>query len=129
MICMLTMTGGIFGQTPFKTSEDKEAFDYKVGETCFDFHSTSTMMMSGSNLPIAAQNGLSIDNDTPDENMLAQAEIARSIRRKVGPVTPDDDPTPVGDGTWVMLVMAMGFAGWMTLRRRRVMQAKCISIE
>ena len=109
IVCTLTMTTVAYGQAQFKTSEDKEAFDHKVGQTCFDFQSTSTMMESGSNLPIAARNGLTIDSAV-DEDLLAEAQAIRRSRKAVGPTTPDDDPTPVGEGIWVLLLMAAGFA-------------------
>ena len=109
MICTLTMTAVAFGQAKFKTAEDKEAFDYQVGKSYFDFYTTSTMMESGSKLPIAARNGLTIDSAV-DEDLLAEAQAIRRSRKAVGPTTPDDDPTPVGEGIWVLLLMAAGFA-------------------
>ncbi len=140
MICTLTMAAVTFGQAQFKTRENKAAFDYQVGKTHFDFYSTSTMTGSGSSLPLAARNGLSIGAENPDDNAAAGILAYGPRRAKAedslfddddigGTSKPQEPGTPVGDGTWVMLVMAMGFAGWMTLRRRRVMQAKCISKE
>ena len=123
IICTLTMTAAVFGQAKFKTAEDKEAFDYQVGKTYFDFYTTSTMMESGSNLPIAARNGLTIDSAV-DEDLLAEVEAIRRSRKAVGPTTPDDDPTPVGEGMWVLLLMAAGYVGWMMLRRRRILQVE-----
>lgn len=124
MICTLTIAAVAFGQAKFKTAEDKEAFDYQVGKSYFDFYTTSTMMESGSKLPIAARNGLTI-NSAVDEDLLAEAQaIRRSRKGGIGPTTPDDDPTPVGEGMWVLLMMAAGYAGWMMLRRRRILQAE-----
>ena len=69
MICTLTMAAVAFGQAQFKTSENKAAFDYQVGKTHFEFYSTSTLAGSGSSLPIAARNGLTIGANAPDDNV------------------------------------------------------------
>lgn len=140
IICTLTMTAALFGQAQFMTRENKAAFDYTVGKTHFDFYSTSTLKESGSSLPLAARYGLTIGAENPDDNAAAGILAYGPRRAKmdddpfggqtIGDTsTPQEPGTPVGDGTWVMLVMAMGFAGVTLLRRRRVMQAKCISIE
>ena len=138
MICTLTMAATMFGQAQFKTKDNKAAFDYQVGKTHFDFYSTSTMKGSGSSLPLSVRNGLTIGAENPDENAAAGILAYGPRRAKMddfddddisGTSKPQEPGTPVGDGTWVMLLMAMGFAGVTLLRRRRVMQAKCISIE
>ena len=121
----------------FKTSANKQAFENSISAEHFEFRSTSTMACSGSNLPLAARNAYTVGADSPEDN--SSSGWARGPRRIGGSGSStggneaeeshDPQETPVGDGTWVMLVMAMGFAGVTLLRRRRVMQAKCISIE
>ena len=132
-VAIVSVTVQAQSTVQFKTSENKVAFDYQVGKTHFDFYSTSSMMGSGSNLPLAARNGLTIGANTPDDNATAGV-ITRGPRRAKA----DDDPfsgegtagdvdnpqepgTPIGEGMWVMLLLAVWYAGWMMLRRRGVM--------
>ena len=48
----------------------------------------------------------------------AVSEETTSGPRRVGPRDPEGDPTPVGDGVWVMMMMALLFSGVIALRRR-----------
>ena len=92
-------------QAPF--TQDVELAQYK-------FHSTSTMAGSGSSLPIAARNGMTFSS-TPDDN-----SSALSGRRRIGgsgsgtggnEAEENDDPqeTPIGNGIWVLLLLAAGY--------------------
>ena len=128
IICTLTMAAAMFGQAQFKTSENKTAFEHQVGKAHFEFYSTSTMMESGSRLPIAARNGLTIGANTPDDNTPSGG--ARGPRRgkkdedpfgggDIGGIDKPQEPgTPVGEGMWVLLMMAAGYAGGMMRRVR-----------
>ena len=80
------------------------------------------MKGSGSSLPLSVRNGLTIGAENPDDNAAAGILAYGPRRAKmdddpfggetIGDTsTPQEPGTPVGDGTWVMLVMAMGFAG------------------
>ena len=107
------MAVATFGKdAKFKTSEDKEAFEHIDATKPYEFQSTSTMSGSGSSLPIAARNGKSVENDTQTPNPKQP--------RKAPPITGGDD-MPVGDGVWVLLLMAAGYAGWMMRREWRSM--------
>lgn len=132
MICVLAMTAAGYSQAQFKTSENKQAFDYQVGKTHFEFYSTSTMTGSGSSLPISARNGLTIGANAPDDNVSANVSSRGPRRAKMDEDEEIDINTPgqggsqapVGEGMWVLLLMAAGYVGWMMLRRRRILQAE-----
>ena len=90
--------------------------------TEYQFRSTSTMTRSGSTLPNAAVTGIT----TADES-IAYAP-ARPLRRDVGggSTTEDEDPDPedpeepfpVGDGVWMLMLLAAGYAAFVAYRRR-----------
>ena len=76
-----------------------------------EFHSTSTMMGSGSELPMAAIDGVMtadvVGNDMGGDNYIATGP------QRVGPDTPPEDPYdgPLGDTPWLlMLLLALGYA-------------------
>ncbi len=131
VICTLTIAAVAFGQAQFKTSENKTAFEHQVGKAHFEFYSTSTMMESGSRLPLAARNGLTIGANTPDDNT-PSGGVGGPRRAKQ-----DDDPfggetiggtsdplepgSPVGEGMWVMMLMAVGYA---MCRKRRTLASE-----
>lgn len=133
IICTLTMAAVTYGQAQFKTSENKTAFEHQVGKAHFEFYSTSTMMESGSRLPIAARNGLTIGANTPDDNTPSGG--ARGPRRgkkdedpfgggDIGGIDKPQEPgTPVGEGMWVMMLLAAGYAVY---RKRKMMHAESI---
>ena len=114
IICTLTIATAAFSQAKFKTAEDKEAFEHINVTEPYEFKSTSTMSGSGSNLPIAARNSA-----MPDSN-----EQAQSPRRpyKAPPITGGED-MPLGDGMWVLLLMAMLFCGVKYLRRKQALKS------
>lgn len=127
------MAAAMFGQAQFKTAENKKAFDNSLNRTRFEFYSTSTLKGSGSSLPIAARNGLTIGANTPDDNTPSGG--ARGPRRgkkdedpfgggDIGGIDKPNEPgTPVGEGMWVMMILALGYAGWM-MRRVRARQSR-----
>ena len=129
VICALTMAAAMFGQAQFKTSENKAAFEHQVGKTHFEFYSTSSMMGSGSSLPLAARNGLTIGANTPDDN--TPSGVVRGPRRAKMDDFDDDDisgtdkplepGTPVGEGMWVLLILAAGYAWYRKWREWRKM--------
>ena len=102
---------------------------YTQVSTEHEWQSTSTMQSSGSALPIAAQNGVMLSGNTPGDDSPAYIP-GRKPRR----ATTEDDPfgggdiggidkpeepgTPVGDGMWVMMILAAGYGAWMMRRIR-----------
>ena len=95
------MTGAAYGKAQFKTAENKEAFEYKDATKPYEFQSTSAMSGSGSNLPLAAR-----DSEKPDSNDEAQT-APRPY--KAPPITGGED-MPIGDGVWVLMVLATVYA-------------------
>ena len=93
--------------------------------------SISPLMNSGSQLPIAARNGVIVGASSPDDGT-AIYSIHRAKKDVGGGGTtendddPDDpeEPFPVGDGVWVLMVMATVFCGVIYLRRKRMTDVK-----
>lgn len=76
-----------------------------------EFHSTSTMMGSGTELPMAAIDGV-MTADVVGNGMGGDNYIATGPQR-VSPETPPEDPFdgPLGDMPWLlMLLLALGYA-------------------
>ena len=136
IICTLTMAAVAFGQAQFKTSENKTAFEHQFSKTHYEFYSTSTLMGSGSSLPISARNGLKIGANTPGDNTPAGSSGRPGSPRRA---TMEDDPfggetiddtgdplepgTPIGDGMWALLLMAAGYLIYRVRTRRREVMA------
>jgi len=129
IICTLTMAAAMFGQAQFKTAENKTAFDNSLNKTHFEFYSTSTLKGSGSSLPIAARNGFTIGANTPDDNSSSGGAGGPRRGKKDedpfggetigGTSDPLEPGTPIGEGMWVLLLLAAGFAGYKTRMRRK----------
>ncbi len=115
----------------FKNSQNKPAFSSQQATTTYAVYTTSTLMESGSSLPMAARNGVTIGASTPNDDTPAYAPGRGGLRRDVGGGTPaeDDDPDapnepyPVGDGMWVLLLMATGYLIYRVRTRRREVTA------
>ena len=101
IICTLTIATAAFGQAKFKTAENKEAFEHQVGKMYYEFYSTSTMKGSGSSLPVAARNGMELGKTNQEQSSQGP--------HKAPPITGGED-MPVGDGVWVLLLLAMCYA-------------------
>lgn len=96
----------------------------------YQFHTTSSLSGSGSTLPIAAQKGAVISGNTPGEEYSASPA---SGRRRIGgsgsgtdgngaEESHDPQETPLGDGMWALLMMAIAYAVCRKrLRKREVM--------
>ena len=84
-----------------------------------EFHSTSSMVTSGSTLPQAAQSGAYTTYDTE----LGTRANKPGIRRDDWEDDPDPDnpgePAPIGDGMWALLFCAAVFSGVIAFRRKR----------
>jgi hypothetical protein len=117
----------VSSKAQFKTSENKQAFEHHVATEQFEFQSTSTMAGSGSTLPIAARNGLTIGANSPDD--YSSSGGAHGPRRIGGSgsgtggneaeESHDPQETPVGDGVWVMMLLAVGYAWYRKWREWR----------
>ena len=102
--------------------------EFKQVDTEYLFQSTSVMQGSGSSLPNSAVTGASTAGDCP-----AAYAPGRSLRRDVGGggTTEDDpdpedpeEPFPLGDGMWVMLLLAFGYCAYVTRNRVRAVRKR-----
>ena len=127
VVAIASVTAQAQPRAQFKTSENKAAFEHQVGKAHFEFYSTSTMMESGSRLPLAARNGLTIGANTPDDNT-PSGGVSGPRRAKMddfddddisGTGKPQEPGSPVGEGMWVLLLMAMGYVGYRKWREWR----------
>ena len=129
IVMVMLMLPFASSKAQFKTSENKQAFEHQDATQQFEFHSTSTMAGSGSSLPIAARNGLTIGANSPDD--YSSSGGAHGPRRIGGSGSGTDgneaeeshDPqeTPIGEGMWVLLMMAVGYVGYRKWREWRKM--------
>ena len=83
------------------------------------------LMRSGSRLPIAARNGVIIDPLSPNDNTPAYVHMRRAGEddgfEDENPDEPEE-PFPVGDGTWPLLLMAMAYCAYVAYRKVRAMR-------
>lgn len=82
-----------------------------------DFRSTSTMVSSGSayaSQPMLNENGTAVCNGTSDDPVHAP-----SGPRRVGPVTPEGNPTPIGDGVLILVGMALAYVVFQKMKNRK----------
>ena len=134
VVAIVSVTAQAQPTAQFKNSQNQAAFSTQyVPTTHYVAKSTSTLMESGSKLPIAARNGLTIGANTPDDNTPSGGVGSPRRAKKDDPFggetiegtgDPQEPGTPIGDGVWVLLMMTAGYVGWMMLRRRRILQAE-----
>ena len=130
IVALASVTAQAQLTTPFKNSENKPAFSQQA-TTTYAVYTTSTLMESGSSLPMAARNGVTIGASTPNDDTPAYAPGRGGLRRDVGGGEPagDEDPDapnepyPVGDGVWVMMLMAAGYLIYRVRTRKREVTA------
>ena len=93
----------------------------------YQFRSTSTMASSGSQLPLAAVSGTTTAGNCPAAYASAYVSRPRRIGEDEGFDEHDSDenepelpgnPFPVGEGTWVLLLLAAAY-GALRLRKLR----------
>ena len=90
-----------------------------------EFHTTSSMVGSGSTLPQAAQSGAYTTYDIGAPGRSNKSGIKRGLDDDDKPdvTIPDDnsdpDATPIGDGLWALLFCAAIFGGVIAFRRKR----------
>lgn len=89
-------------------------------DTEYQWQSTSVMIGSGSALPQAAIDGAST-TDGDDASSSPKGGIRRIGGNTSGGSDDREDPlyTPLGDGMWVMMVMAVGYLIYRVRTRKR----------
>ena len=75
------------------------------------FQSTSGMTPSGS--AYSSEPMLGADGTATYSSATAPAQPPVSGARKVGPPTPEGDPTPIGDGAWALVLIAGLYAAYI----------------
>ena len=89
--------------------------------TIYQFQSTSTMVGSGSSY--SATPKLNVDGTAAYSNFSTYTETpapAPSGPRKASAITGDDDgDMPIGDGTWILMLLAIGYALFIALMKKR----------
>ena len=76
-----------------------------------EFHSTSSMVGSGSTLPMAVENGVS----TTYESNVAH----NSSAQKAPPKPPGPNENPIGEGMWALLLAAAVYGVWCRVYKRK----------
>lgn len=87
-----------------------------------DFHSTSSMVTSGSTLPQAAQSGVYTTYDGGTRaNMPGIKRVGEDDGFEEGETDPENpgEPFPIGEGMWALLFCAAVFSGVIAFRRKR----------
>ena len=82
----------------------------------FEFQSTSSMLGSGSQLPSAAQTGVSLAETEP--NRAPSRPGPRRVNSDGGYADPDYE-TNIGDALWPLLALAAAYAVLRVYRRKR----------
>lgn len=80
----------------------------------FEFQSTSSMLGAGSQLPSAAQTGVSLTETEPNK----APSRPRRVNSEDGYADPDYD-TNIGDALWPLLALASVYALLRVYRRKR----------
>lgn len=96
------------------------------------FRSTSTMVGSGSTLPVAAHTGVQVTGATvgtyADASYAQRSSRPRRVGENEGTENEDEnthigDPgLPIGDAVLPLMLMAMLFAGVIAVRKKRVVK-------
>ena len=132
LICLSLLTlpfASLKAELSSRTSEDvRLPFAQSVRLEQYKFYTTtSTLMSSGSALPIAARNGfINGSSDEDASSYYGPRRIGGSGSGTGGnEAEENDDPqeTPIGDGVWVMMLMAAGYLIYRVRTRRREVMA------
>ena len=111
-IALLLLAIGITLSATANINNTKELFGTYEAPT-YTFQSTSTMVLSGSRY--------SSTTASIDGIYTASSISTPSGPRKAGAINGEDDgDLPLGDGTWILMLLAVGYAGVITWKRRIV---------
>lgn len=132
LICLSLLTlpfASLKAELSSRTSEDvRLPFAQSVRLEQYKFYTTtSTLMSSGSALPIAARNGfINGSSDEDASSYYGPRRIGGSGSGTGGnEAEENDDPqeTPLGDGLWALLLMAAGYLIYRVRTRKREVTA------
>ena len=88
------------------------------------FQSTSAMQSSGSaysSPPIINSDGTATPNDTDDSG---SSSGHPGKPKTVAPPVPEGDPTPIGDGMWVLAILAAAYAAYIARQKVRAVRVR-----
>ena len=91
-----------------------------------DMQSTSVVPPSGSSLPQAASTGVVLSDGTKYDSGSRRAKMDDGPfgDETIGDVNNPEQPgSPIGDGLWALMLMALMYGGYMVYRRRKVAEA------
>ena len=117
---------------PVKGSSTSSVIGNRTTSTLMGDGSIS-LMNSGSRLPIAARNGVVVSGSVPgDDTPINGTGHPGRPRRTVGDdgFEDDDDPEnmdepfPIGDGMWVLAILAAAYAAYIARNRVRAMRVR-----
>ena len=121
LIVLVVALASVSAQAQFASGRSQSSFN-QAQLAQYEFQSTSMMASSGSMLPQAAVDGTSTTTD--------ESSGVASGRRRIGGNTSGgsddrDDPmeNPIGDGMWVLLLLAGGYCAYTVYRKRKVVKA------
>ena len=123
ILSVVSVSAATFG-TPYRPQQRKASYSaVQVGMPQATMSSTSTMMYSGSSLPMAAATGITTSaNYNPAQ---APGTRPRRVGENDGFDEEDDDPDvpvnpfPVGDAVLPMMLLIAAYAAFLALRRRK----------
>lgn len=119
--------------TQVNSSSTSSVCGNRTTSTLMGDGSISPLMTSGSRLPIAARNGVIVGSTSPDDNTSngGVGHHGNTRRAKMdeddpwgggdigGIDKPEEPGTPIGDGMWVLMMLAMGYARCAGVRSRK----------
>ena len=92
-----------------------------------DMQSTSVVPPSGSSLPQAASTGVVLSDGTHYKSGPRRATMDEDDPWGGGDIggidKPEEPGTPIGDGLWVLVLMAIAYGGYMIYRRKRALNS------
>lgn len=97
-----------------------EQQDWSAQAPSATFQSTSTMPSSGS----AYSSTPKPYTDGTTEEADASPSGHPGKPKTVAPPTPEGDPTPIGDGMWVLMLLALGYCAYVARNRARAVRMR-----
>ena len=122
ILSVVSVSAATFG-TPYRPQQRKVSYStVQVGMPQATMSSTSTMMYSGSSLPLAAATGVTTSYDT---NPSKAPGRPRRVGENDGFEEDEEDPDvpvnpfPVGDAVLPMMLLVAAYGAFLALRRRK----------
>lgn len=121
ILSVVSVSAATFG-TPYRPQQRKASYSaVQVGMPQATMSSTSTMMYSGSSLPLAAATGVTTSYDTNPSKAPGRPRRVGEDDGFEGEDDPDVpvNPFPVGDAVLPMMLLVAAYGAFLALRRRK----------